>query len=93
MHKLLGGFTDSMRVSHMLGFKPAAELLEEALGFRETYGIDTFKLKTGRRPLSLDVEACHVLREGLGADTEIYLDANRAGRRTRLWRSSAKPKV
>ena len=77
VHKLLGGFTDSMRVSHMLGFKPAAELLEEALQFRETYGIDTFKLKTGRRPLSLDVEACHVLRDGLGADTEIYLDANR----------------
>ena len=77
VHKLLGGFTDSMRVSHMLGFKPAAELLEEALRFRETYGIDTFKLKVGRRPLSLDVEACHVLREGLGADTEIYLDANR----------------
>ena len=77
VHKLLGGFTDSMRVSHMLGFKPAAELLDEALRFRETFGINTFKLKTGRRPLSLDVEACHVLREGLGADTEIYLDANR----------------
>ena len=77
VHKLLGGFTDSMRVSHMLGFKPAAELLEEALRFREKYGINTFKLKTGRRPLSLDVEACHVLREGLGEDAEIYLDANR----------------
>jgi L-alanine-DL-glutamate epimerase-like enolase superfamily enzyme len=77
VHKLLGGFTDSMRVSHMLGFKPAAELLDEALQFREMYGINTFKLKTGRRPLSLDIEACHVLREGLGGDTEIYLDANR----------------
>ena len=77
VHKLLGGFTDRMRVSHMLGFKPAAELLEEALRFREKYGINTFKLKTGRRPLSLDVEACHVLREGLGEDAEIYLDANR----------------
>jgi L-alanine-DL-glutamate epimerase-like enolase superfamily enzyme len=77
VHKLLGGFTESMRVSHMLGFKPAAELLEEALRFREDFGIDTFKLKTGRRPLSLDIEACRVLRDGLGEDTEIYLDANR----------------
>ncbi|MFE4078563.1 mandelate racemase/muconate lactonizing enzyme family protein [Paenarthrobacter sp. YIM B13468] len=77
VHQLLGGYTDSMQVSHMLGFKPAQQLLEEALSFRETYGINTFKLKVGRRPLSLDVEACRVLRAGLGADTELYLDANR----------------
>lgn len=77
VHKLLGGWTDSMRVSHMLGFKPAQELLDEALRFGEDYGITTFKLKVGRRPLSLDIEACRVLREGLGDDVEIYLDANR----------------
>ncbi|HJX77452.1 mandelate racemase/muconate lactonizing enzyme family protein [Glutamicibacter sp.] len=77
VHKLLGGFTDSMRVSHMLGFRPAEELLEEALGFGEQYGITTFKLKVGRRPLALDIEACRVLREGLGENVEIYLDANR----------------
>lgn len=77
VHKLLGGYTDSMRVSHMLGFKPAEELLEEAQRFGQQYGITTFKLKVGRRPLSLDIEACHVLREGLGDDVEIYLDANR----------------
>jgi L-alanine-DL-glutamate epimerase-like enolase superfamily enzyme len=77
VHKLLGGFTDSMRVSHMLGFRPAQELLDEALRFGEQYGISTFKLKVGRRPLALDIEACRVLREGLGEDVEIYLDANR----------------
>ncbi|GAA4780058.1 mandelate racemase/muconate lactonizing enzyme family protein [Citricoccus nitrophenolicus] len=77
VHKLLGGWTDSMRVSHMLGFKPAQELLDEALRFGEDYGITTFKLKVGRRPLSLDIEACRVLREGLGEDVELYLDANR----------------
>lgn len=77
VHKLLGGYTDSMRVSHMLGFKPAEELLEEAQRFGEQYGITTFKLKVGRRPLALDIEAVRVLREGLGDDVEIYLDANR----------------
>lgn len=77
VHKLLGGYTDRMRVSHMLGFRPAQELLDEALRFGEEYGITTFKLKVGRRPLSLDIEACRVLREGLGEDVEIYLDANR----------------
>ena len=75
--KLLGGYTDSLRVSHMLGFKPAQELLDLALEFRETYGINTFKLKTGRRPLGLDIEAARVLREGLGEDAELYMDANR----------------
>jgi L-alanine-DL-glutamate epimerase-like enolase superfamily enzyme len=75
--KLLGGYTDSLRVSHMLGFKPAQELLALALEFRETYGINTFKLKTGRRPLNLDIEAAIVLREGLGEDAELYMDANR----------------
>lgn len=77
VHKLLGGYTDSMRVSHMLGFRPAQELLDEALRFGEEYGITTFKLKVGRRPLALDIEACHVLRAGLGEDVELYLDANR----------------
>ncbi|MGN7253198.1 MULTISPECIES: mandelate racemase/muconate lactonizing enzyme family protein [unclassified Arthrobacter] len=75
--KLLGGYTDSLRVSHMLGFKPARELLALALEFRETYGINTFKLKTGRRPLNLDIEAARVLREGLDEDAELYMDANR----------------
>ncbi|MHA7303254.1 mandelate racemase/muconate lactonizing enzyme family protein [Pseudarthrobacter sp. MDT1-22] len=74
---LLGGFAPSMRVSHMLGFKEPEVLLEEAQRFGEDYGITTFKLKVGRRPLALDVEACHVLREGLGEDVELYLDANR----------------
>lgn len=75
--KLLGGFADSMRVSHMLGFKPAPELLELALECRETYGITTFKLKTGRHPIDLDVAAATMLREGLGEEAEIYMDANR----------------
>lgn len=74
--KLLGGYTDHLRVSHMLGFKPAQELLDLALEFREKYGINTFKLKTGRHPIGLDIEAARVLREGM-PDAEFYMDANR----------------
>lgn len=77
VHKLLGGYTDRLRVSHMLGFKEAPELLDEAQRYRDEYGITTFKLKTGRRPIGLDIEACEVLRDGLGDDVELYLDANR----------------
>src|SRR5699024_12461055 len=71
VHKLLGGYTDSMRVSHMLGFKPAEELLEEAQRFGDQYGITTFKLKVGRRPLSLDIEARSIER--------------RVGKKDRTW--------
>jgi len=76
VHKILGGFTDSLRVSHMLGFKSAPELVDEAQKFQDIYGITTFKLKVGRHPLSEDVEACRALIENLDG-VEIYLDANR----------------
>jgi L-alanine-DL-glutamate epimerase-like enolase superfamily enzyme len=74
---LLGGFTDRMRVSHMVGFAPDAEMVAEAQRVRETYGVTTFKVKVGRRPVSLDVGACRALRTALGPDVELYIDGNR----------------
>jgi L-alanine-DL-glutamate epimerase-like enolase superfamily enzyme len=74
---LLGGYTDRMRVSHMVGFAPAAEMVAEAQRMRDTYGITTFKVKVGRRPYRLDVEAVRALREQLGEDVELYVDGNR----------------
>ncbi|MDN5919105.1 MAG: enolase [Pseudonocardia sp.] len=75
--QLLGGFTDRMSVSHMVGFAPDDVMVAEAQRIRETYGITTFKVKVGRRPISLDVGACRALREGLGSDVELYVDGNR----------------
>jgi len=74
---LLGGWTDRMRVSHMVGFAPADIMVAEAIRIRETYGITTFKVKVGRQPYTDDVEACRALREALGADVELYIDGNR----------------
>ncbi|MFC8419875.1 mandelate racemase/muconate lactonizing enzyme family protein [Streptomyces sp. NPDC057236] len=74
---LLGGYTDRMRVSHMVGFAPADEMVAEAEKIRDTYGITTFKVKVGRRPYSDDVAACHALREALGPDVGLYVDGNR----------------
>jgi L-alanine-DL-glutamate epimerase-like enolase superfamily enzyme len=45
---LLGGFTDRMRVCHMVGFAPATDMVAEAQRIRDTYGITTFKVKVGR---------------------------------------------
>lgn len=74
---LLGGFTDRMRVSHMVGFAPDDVMVAEAQRVRDTYGITTFKVKVGRRPVSLDVGACRALRAALGPDVELYVDGNR----------------
>ena len=44
-----------MRVSHMLGFDEPAEMVAEAERIRDSYGISTFKVKVGRRPVTLDI--------------------------------------
>jgi L-alanine-DL-glutamate epimerase-like enolase superfamily enzyme len=75
--ELLGGYTDRMRVAHMVGFAPAEEMVAEAERFRDTYGVTTFKVKVGRRPIHLDVAACKALRAALGDDVELYIDGNR----------------
>ncbi|MFI9626671.1 mandelate racemase/muconate lactonizing enzyme family protein [Streptomyces sp. NPDC052042] len=74
---LLGGYTDRMRVSHMVGFAPARKMVAEAERIRSVYGITTFKVKVGRRPYRDDVAACRALREALGPDVELYIDGNR----------------
>ncbi|WTE39971.1 hypothetical protein OH768_06060 [Streptomyces sp. NBC_01622] len=74
---LLGGYTDRMRVSHMVGLAPAAAMVTEAERIRDTYGVTTFEVKVGRRPYTEDVAACRALREALGPDVELYIDGNR----------------
>ncbi len=75
--ELLGGYTDRMRVSHMLGFDEPATMVAEAERMRDTYGITTFKVKVGRRPFGLDTAVVRALREGLGDQVELYVDGNR----------------
>jgi L-Ala-D/L-Glu epimerase len=75
--ELLGGYTDRMRVSHMVGFAPPGEMVAEAERMREVYGVTTFKVKVGRNPFTDDVIACQALREALGSEVEIYIDGNR----------------
>ena len=75
--ELLGGFTDRMRVAHMVGFAPPEEMVAETERMRSEYGITTFKVKVGRKPFLLDVDACRALRAGLGEDVELYVDGNR----------------
>ncbi|GGB37691.1 muconate cycloisomerase [Flexivirga endophytica] len=75
--ELLGGFTDRMRVSHMLGFDEPAAMVAEAEKVVDTYGIRTFKVKVGRRPVQLDTAVVRALRERFGDSVELYVDGNR----------------
>lgn len=75
--QLLGGYTDRMRVSHMLGFADPVAMVAEAERMRDEYGVTTFKVKVGRTPYTLDTAVVRALREGLGAEVELYVDANR----------------
>lgn len=77
VHRLLGGFTDRLQVSHMLGFDAPAVVAAEAVELRETLGISSFKIKVGRRPIQLDVAVCRAVRDVLGPDAELYVDGNR----------------
>jgi L-Ala-D/L-Glu epimerase len=74
---MLGGFNDRMRVSHMLGFDEPATMVAEAERMRERYGIRTFKVKVGRRPVTLDTAVVRALRERFGDSVELYVDGNR----------------
>jgi L-alanine-DL-glutamate epimerase-like enolase superfamily enzyme len=74
---MLGGFTDRMRVCHMLGFEEPAKMVDEAEQMLATYGIRTFKVKVGRSPASLDTAVVRALRERFGEEVELYVDGNR----------------
>ncbi|WP_433566694.1 mandelate racemase/muconate lactonizing enzyme family protein [Nocardia sp. CA-151230] len=75
--ELLGGYTDRMRVCHMLGFDDPAAMVAETERMREQHGISTFKVKVGRRPVGLDIAVVRALRERFGDDIELYIDGNR----------------
>ena len=60
--ELLGGFTDHMRVAHMVGYAPVGEMVAEAERIRDQFGITSFKVKVGRHPIQLDIDACKALR-------------------------------
>ncbi|BBX19136.1 enolase [Mycolicibacterium duvalii] len=74
---LLGGYTDRMRVSHMLGFDTPERMVVEAERMIDEFGIRTFKVKVGRRPARLDTAVVRALRERFGHTVDLYVDGNR----------------
>ena len=73
-HRLLGGWTDSVRVTHICGYGAPEAMIDEALEMRERWGIDSFKLKVGIDPRQ-DVRMLHAVRAAL-PDALLYVDGN-----------------
>jgi L-alanine-DL-glutamate epimerase-like enolase superfamily enzyme len=76
VHRLLGGFANSMDVAHILFSAAAEEMVSEALEVTDRYGITAFKIKTGK-DVTQDAYAVTLLREKLGDQVQLYVDANR----------------
>lgn len=72
---LLGGAPAPVRISYMIGLGPPAEAVEEALAIREETGITAFKVKAGRNGED-DIARIRLLREALGPDAFLFVDAN-----------------
>ena len=81
MHKLLGGFRDRIPAyiaggyyEEGKGLKELAEEMEENLNL----GARAVKMKIGGAPINEDVERVRVVRETIGPDIKLLVDANNA---------------
>ena len=76
VHQMLGGYSDHLRVAHIL-FAPTPEgMKEEAQEVGELFGIRTFKIKTGKDP-RVDATTMRLVRDAVGPEIELYIDANK----------------
>jgi L-Ala-D/L-Glu epimerase len=73
-HRLLGGWSDSARITYICGYGEPQAMAEEALAVRERWGITSFKLKVGI-DAAQDVRMLHTLRAALPEEL-LYVDGN-----------------
>lgn len=76
VHMLLGGYTNTMAVTHIVFASEPQAIVDEAVEMRARFGFDTFKIKTGKDTAD-DAAALRGLREALGDGPEIFVDANK----------------
>ena len=79
VYRVLGGFTDKIRVYAAGGYyregKTTADLVKEMEGYVEE-GFRAVKMKVGGEDFRTDVERIRAVREALGSDIDILIDAN-----------------
>ncbi|HYG59056.1 MAG TPA: enolase C-terminal domain-like protein, partial [Symbiobacteriaceae bacterium] len=76
VYKLLGGkVRDRIPIAWVVGIGPIDEMLADAVHHIGTYGFGTLKLKIGREPKK-DLEMVRAIREAIGPNVKIRVDAN-----------------
>ena len=83
VHKLLGGFTDRIPVYIAGGYYEEGKGLGELAAEMETaveMGSRAVKMKIGGAPINEDVERIRAVREAVGSDVKVLMDANCAYR-------------
>jgi o-succinylbenzoate synthase len=76
VYKLLGGSRDKIVTDITISVNPPEEMARDAINAIER-GYDTLKVKVGIDP-SLDVERLSAIRQAVGKDVRIRIDANQA---------------
>lgn len=78
LHRLLGGREGvSLRVNRILAIKSPEEMAAVAVGL-QSEGYDHFKIKIDARTLARDVDRVLAVRDAVGADATLTVDANQS---------------
>ena len=79
VYRVLGGFTDRIRVYAAGGYYEEGKTIADLVKEMEDYvqeGFRAVKMKVGGEDFRTDVERVRAVREGLGDDIDILIDAN-----------------
>lgn len=77
LYRLLGGWTDSVELSYILGLGAPEEVALQAQSVVAQHGIKTLKLKAGLDP-DRDTAMLKAVRAAVGPSVRLYLDVNHA---------------
>ncbi len=73
--RLLGGWGNRVRLSHILGIGSPEQVADQALALRAQHGFTAFKLKAGLDP-QRDTAMVRAVRRALGDDILLHVDVN-----------------
>jgi L-alanine-DL-glutamate epimerase-like enolase superfamily enzyme len=75
LHRLLGGWSTEIELSHILGLGTPGQVADQAREVMAKYGFRTLKLKAGIDPRR-DTAMVRAVREAVGPDVRLHVDCN-----------------
>jgi L-alanine-DL-glutamate epimerase-like enolase superfamily enzyme len=75
LYRLLGGWSNEVELSHILGLGSAQQVAEQALRLIAEHGFGTLKLKAGIDP-KRDTAMVRAVREAVGPSIRLHVDVN-----------------